>query len=126
MKTIDEIKINAKSSFISDKSSIKKSIYFFMYRVTIINNSDKKLQLTNRHWHISDANDNTQVIDGEGVIGEQPILNPGDSFKYTSFCPIKTEFGTMSGYYTFKEVYTSELYKGIIPEFILVTPTQVN
>ena len=126
MEILDKIKINVKSSFISDKSSIKKSIYFFMYRVTIVNNSDKKLQLTNRHWHISDANDNTQVIDGEGVIGERPILNPGDSFKYSSFCPIKTEFGTMSGYYTFKEVYTGELYKGIIPKFILVTPTQVN
>ena len=126
MEILDKIKINVKSSFISDKSSIKKSIYFFMYRVTIVNNSDKKLQLTNRHWHISDANDNTQVIDGEGVIGEQPILNPGDYFKYSSFCPIKTEFGTMSGYYTFKEVYTDKLYKGILPKFILVTPTQVN
>ena len=97
-----------------------------MYKVTIVNNTDKKLQLIHRHWHISDANKNTQIIDGEGVIGKQPILNIGDSFEYASFCPIKTEFGTMSGYYTFKEIDTNKIYKGIIPKFILVSPTQVN
>ena len=126
METLNQIRINVKSSFISDKSSIKKSIYFFMYKVTIINNSDETLQLINRHWHISDANDNTQVINGEGVIGQQPILKPKDSFQYSSFCPIKTEFGTMSGFYTFRKVDTNDLYKGIIPKFILVCPTQVN
>ena len=126
MEILDQIKITAKSSFLKDKSRVQESIYFFMYKITILNNSDKKIQLINRHWHISDANKNTQVIDGEGVIGKQPILNNGDSFQYTSFCPIKTEFGTMSGYYTFKEVDTGELYKGIIPKFILVSPTQVN
>ena len=66
------------------------------------------------------------VKNGEGVIGQQPILNISDSFEYTSFCPIKTEFGTMSGYYTFKEIDTNKLYKGIIPKFILVSPTQIN
>jgi len=126
MKILDQIKINVKSSFLKDKSSIKESVYFFMYKVTIVNNTDKKIQLINRHWHISDANKNTQVIDGEGVIGQQPILNISDSFEYTSFCPIKTEFGTMSGYYTFKEINTNKLYKGIIPKFILVSPTQIN
>ena len=126
MKILDQIKINVKSSFLKVKSSVKKSVYFFMYKVTIVNNTDKKIQLINRHWHISDANKNTQVIDGEGVIGQQPILNIGDSFEYASFCPIKTGFGTMSGYYTFKEIDTNKLYKGSIPKFILVSPTQIN
>ena len=126
MEILKQIEISIKSSFISDKSSIKESIYFFMYKVTIINNSDKTIQLTNRHWHISDAHGNTQVINGEGVIGEQPILKPKDSFQYSSFCPIKTPFGTMSGFYTFKEVSTEELYKGVIPKFILACPTHIN
>ena len=64
MKILDQIKINVKSSFLKDKSSIKESVYFFMYKVTIVNKTDKKIQLINRHWHISDANKNTQVIDG--------------------------------------------------------------
>ena len=126
MEILSKIKISVKASFISDKSSIKESIYFFMYRVTILNNSDKTLQLMNRHWHISDANSNTQVINGEGVIGEQPILRANDSFEYSSFCPIKTSFGTMSGFYTFKDVNTEDLYKGIIPKFMLVYPAEVN
>ena len=97
-----------------------------MYKVTILNQSDKTIQLINRHWNISDANENVQIVKGEGVIGEKPIMKPNTSFEYNSFCPIKTEFGKMSGFYTFKEKETNNLFKGIIPEFILVAPAYIN
>ena len=126
METINDIIINAKSSFLKDKSNVQESLYFFIYEININNKSDNVFQLMSRHWEISDANGNTQVIEGEGVVGERPILKPGDSFSYNSFCPIKTEFGTMSGFYTFEEQETGVLYKGIIPEFALVIPNCIN
>ena len=126
MDTIKDISINAKSSFLKDKSNLQKSLYFFIYEIIIENKSDETFQLMSRHWKISDANDNTQIIEGEGVVGERPILKPGDSFSYNSFCPIKTEFGTMSGFYIFKENSTGNLFKAIIPEFVLVAPNNIN
>tara|TARA_Y100000994_G_scaffold244488_1_gene244412 strand:+ start:488 stop:868 length:381 start_codon:yes stop_codon:yes gene_type:complete len=126
MEFIKNIKIEAKSIFLNDKSNIEKSLYFFMYKITIINNSDKTFQLMSRYWEITDANGTAQTIEGEGVVGERPILKPGESFTYNSFCPIKTEFGTMSGFYTFKDDLTGNLQKAKIPEFMLVAPNYIN
>tara|TARA_B100000029_G_C16924626_1_gene722666 strand:- start:29 stop:409 length:381 start_codon:yes stop_codon:yes gene_type:complete len=123
---LKDIDINAKAFFLDNKSNIEKSIYFFMYKIFISNKTDKTIQLINRHWDICDANGNLNIIEGEGVIGEQPIINPSDSFEYNSFCPLKTEFGKMSGFYIFKEKETGNLFKGIIPEFALVVPTRIN
>ena len=126
MDILDDIKIHVKSFFLENKSNIEKSLYFFMYKVTISNHTDKTIQLLRRHWDICDANGNLQITEGEGVIGEKPIMKPNTSFEYNSFCPIKTEFGKMSGFYIFKEKGTNNLFKGIIPEFILVAPTYIN
>ena len=126
MDILDNIKIDVKAFFLDNKSDIGRSLYFFMYKVTISNQTNKTLQLLRRHWHIYDANGNVQTIKGEGVIGEQPIMIPNTSFQYNSFCPIKTEFGKMSGFYIFEEKGTRDLFKGIIPEFSLVVPTRIN
>ena len=126
MEILKNININTEVFFLSNKSNPEKSLYFFMYKIFIVNNTDKTIQLINRHWDISDSNGNTSSIDGEGVVGEQPIMKPSDSFQYNSFCPIKTEFGTMGGFYTFEEQETGVLYKGIIPEFALVIPNCIN
>ena len=126
MDILDDIKINVEAFFLENKSDIEKSLYFFMYKVTISNQSDKTIQLISRHWDICDANGDIDIIEGEGVIGEQPIMKPGSSFQYNSFCPIKTEFGQMSGFYVFHEEETDELFKGIIPGFALVVPTRIN
>ena len=126
MDILDNIKIDVKAFFLDNKSDIERSLYFFMYKVTISNQTNKTLQLLRRHWHIYDANGNIQTIKGEGVIGEQPVMIAGTSFQYNSFCPIKTEFGKMSGFYIFEEKGTGDLFKGIIPEFSLVVPTRIN
>ena len=93
MDILDDIKINVEAFFLENKSDIEKSLYFFMYKVTILNKSDKTIQLLSRHWDICDANGNINIIEGEGVIGEQPVMKPYTSFEYNSFCPLKTEFG---------------------------------
>ena len=126
MHILDDIKIHVESFFLENKSNIEKSLYFFMYKVTISNHTDKTIQLLRRHWDICDANGNLQITEGEGVIGEQPIMKPSTSFQYNSFCPLKTEFGKMSGFYIFEEEGTDNLFKGIIPEFLLVVPTRIN
>ena len=126
MDILDDIKINVEAFFLENKSDIEKSLYFFMYKVTILNKSDKTIQLLSRHWDICDANGNINIIEGEGVIGEQPIMRPDASFEYNSFCPLKTEFGKMTGFYIFEEEKTKNLFKGLIPEFLLVVPTHIN
>ena len=126
MDILDNIKINVEAFFLENKSDIEKSVYFFMYKVTISNQTDKTIQLLSRHWDICDANGDINIIEGEGVIGEQPIMKPGSSFQYNSFCPLKTEFGKMSGFYIFEEEGTENLFKGLIPEFALVVPTRIN
>ena len=126
MNILDDIKINVEAFFLENKSDIEKSVYFFMYKVAISNQTDKTIQLLSRHWDICDANGDIDIIEGEGVIGEQPIMKPGDSFQYNSFCPLKTEFGKMSGFYIFEEEGTENLFKGLIPEFALVVPTRIN
>ena len=126
MDILDNIKINVEAFFLENKSDIEKSLYFFMYKVTILNKSDKTIQLLSRHWDICDANGNINIIEGEGVIGEQPIMKPESSFQYNSFCPLKTEFGKMTGFYIFEEDGTKNLFKGLIPEFLLVVPTHIN
>ena len=115
MDILDDIKIDVEAFFLENKSEIGRSLYFFMYKVTISNHTDKTIQLLSRYWNICDANGSVQIIEGEGVIGEQPIMEPNASFQYNSFCPLKTEFGKMSGFYTFKEEETNNLFKGIIP-----------
>ena len=126
MDILDDIKINVEAFFLENKSDIEKSLYFFMYKVTILNKSDKTIQLLSRHWEICDANGDINIIEGEGVIGEQPVMKPGTSFQYNSFCPLKTEFGKMTGFYIFEEDGTKNLFKGVIPEFSLVVPTRIN
>ena len=126
MDILDNIKVNVEAFFLDRKSNPEKSLYFFMYKVTVSNQTDKTIQLLSRHWDICDANGNIDIIEGEGVIGEQPIMKPGSSFQYNSFCPLTTEFGKMSGFYIFQEEKTDTLFKGIIPEFALVVPTRIN
>ena len=96
-----------------------------MYNVNITNNSTEEVKLLSRHWDIFDALGNLNEIDGKGVIGETPIIKPGENFSYSSFCPLKTEFGKMKGFYTFRN-NKGEVFKTTIPEFALIIPNQVN
>jgi ApaG protein len=85
--------------YIDERSDPDRSHYFWAYRVTIVNDGDVTVQLLTRHWHIVDANGKTEEVRGAGVVGEQPVLQPGDSFEYTSGCPLRTPSGFMRGVY---------------------------
>ena len=82
--------------------------------------------MLSRYWKIVDALGNVQTVNGEGVIGKKPVINSGLSFNYSSYCPLKTEFGKMEGSYTFKDKITGELFEIKIPEFSLITKKNIN
>jgi len=95
-KSID---INVETAFIPDQSEVDKERYVFSYTITIHNSSSEPAKLLNRHWVITDANGKTQEVRGEGVVGEQPYLKPGQSFQYTSGTVLDTPVGSMHGEY---------------------------
>ena len=91
--------VSSSTAFIEQQSDIKNNKFVFAYKITISNSSDQAVQLLSRHWIITDANLKTEEIYGEGVIGEQPLIKPGESYSYTSGAILETEIGTMQGRY---------------------------
>ena len=92
-----DFQVSAISQYIPERSNPEIPLFFFAYRISITNKSNKKAQLINRHWKITDAIGRIHKVNGEGVIGEQPSLKPGQNFQYNSGCPLTTEFGFMTG-----------------------------
>ena len=95
------IRVAISPSFIPEHSDPEENRFVFAYRVRITNESDKRVQLLLRHWTIIDGDGQRAEVEGDGVIGQQPVLDPGQSHTYSSFCPLATQWGTMEGYYTF-------------------------
>jgi ApaG protein len=93
------IEISVRSRYVPEQSEPAHHEWFFAYTVRIHNAGTKTAQLVSRHWIITDANGEVEEVRGPGVVGEQPILEPGASFEYTSACPLATSFGTMHGSY---------------------------
>ncbi|MFP5285738.1 MAG: Co2+/Mg2+ efflux protein ApaG, partial [Thermoanaerobaculia bacterium] len=91
------IRVQVQSFYDEERSSPQESYYFFVYHVRISNHGTATAQLVSREWFITDANGETQRVQGPGVVGERPVLAPGDSFEYTSFCPLTTPVGSMCG-----------------------------
>jgi len=100
--------------------------HVFSYSVTILNNSIEEIQLTRRHWFITDGVLGIREVEGEGVIGEKPIILPGCSFTYVSWCPIAENYGSMSGYFTFIILRTGETGYANIDTFLLIPQECLN
>ena len=113
------------SSFLPRKSSPERRRYVFAYRVTIANESSRTVQLLRRHWEISDENAQVTEVDGEGVVGEQPVLAPGADYTYTSGAVLETPTGTMEGHYEMQAT-DGELLQIAIPLFTLGRPAAVH
>lgn len=94
-----EITVNTQVEYIPDQSDVELERFVFAYTITITNSGNIAAQLISRHWTITDATDQVQEVRGLGVVGEQPLLKPGESFEYTSGCVIATPVGTMQGSY---------------------------
>ena len=91
------IRVRVESRYEERRSRPAHDEWFFSYTISISNEGDRPAQLLTRHWIITNANGAVQEVRGPGVVGQQPLLAPGESFEYTSFCPLTTSFGTMHG-----------------------------
>jgi ApaG protein len=117
--------IQVESTHDSARSIPEKNHWFFLYTVTIRNEGNETVQLLNRHWIITDGDGHAQEVRGPGVVGEQPVLEPGQSFKYTSGCPLRTAFGFMRGTYTMR-TEGGESFEAQIADFELSEPYAIN
>jgi ApaG protein len=122
----EDISIEVTSRFETDRSQPDKKYFLFSYTIVIENKGEHPVQLLNRHWEIYDSLSPKRIVDGEGVVGEQPILEKGQSFKYTSACDLYSEIGKMKGYYEFKDLVSDKQFKIQIPEFELVSLVKLN
>ncbi len=123
--TTQGIRVQVESFYDEDRSSPPENYYFFAYQVRITNLGQSKVQLVSREWLITDANGETQRVQGPGVVGEQPVLAPGDFFEYTSFCPLATPVGAMQGSYRMV-LENGESFDAEIAPFALAVPHAVN
>jgi ApaG protein len=117
--------VEVESSFVPDRSDPMRSRWFFAYRIRIANQSDAVVQLVSRHWIITDAHGRVEEVKGPGVVGQQPVLEPGEAFEYTSFCPLATPFGTMRGSYQMT-TQDGSTFNAEIAQFTLSEPLPVN
>lgn len=121
----DGIEVVVEPFYLEDRSDPAENHYVWAYRVTIANNSKSSAQLVSRYWNITDANGKVEEVAGEGVVGEQPELQPGDSYQYTSGCPLSTPSGIMVGYYTMTDI-GGRKFEVAIPAFSLDVPDRIR
>jgi ApaG protein len=119
------VRVAVQSIHIPERSFPEEDRYFFAYSIVIENHSEIPVRLTHRHWIITDARGQVERVDGPGVVGETPRMEPGQGFQYTSFCPLSTAFGTMEGTYDMRRDDGSVL-EVAVPQFVLATPTAVQ
>ena len=124
-KITHDIEVAVQSFYMNNESDPEKPLFLFAYRVRIENQGYETVQLLKRHWIITDGNGQVHHVEGEGVVGEQPILKPRESFGYTSGCPLSTPVGTMRGSYQMQTA-NSALLQVEIPEFTLAVPSALN
>jgi ApaG protein len=122
----DKILIEVKTKFNETQSNIDDDTFFFNYHIVITNNSPFSVQLLSRKWIINDSNGDNKMVEGMGVVGEQPVIEPNQSYEYYSGCILKTGFGKMHGEYTFLRLLDEELFDVKIPSFHFVLPWVLN
>ena len=125
MSEKNKIAIEAIPHFIETQSYPDEGRYVFSYTITITNKGDSPAKLLTRHWLITDANGKVQEVTGEGVVGEQPYLKPGESFRYTSGAIIETPVGVMQGKYSMRSDDGDE-FDAFIPQFTLSIPRTLH
>ncbi len=123
-ETTRDVRVSVRTFYLADQSEPDRSHYVWAYRVTIENLGARTVQLLKRSWRITDAQGRTQQVHGEGVVGEQPVLEPGQNFEYTSGTPLSTPSGFMRGAYHMVVPSTGEAFDVAIPAFSLDSPHQ--
>lgn len=126
MQTTDGVKVSVETEYQPEYSSPQKNHFVFTYRISIENTSDYTVKLLRRHWLIYDANGEVSEVEGEGVVGQQPTLEPGNKHQYVSGCHLKTSMGKMSGSYLMERAIDGKLFEAVIPTFNMVVPFRMN
>ena len=120
------VKVSVKTEYQSDYSSPLQAHYVFTYRITIENASDYTIQLLRRHWLIFDSNGTIREVEGEGVVGLQPVLEPGEVHEYVSGCNLRSSIGKMAGTYLVERIIDGKQVRVTIPEFTMIVPYKLN
>ena len=121
--TTHGVTVRVAVSFMPEQSRVEAGRWFWVYHIRIENHRDEMIQLRTRHWRISDADGMVNVVDGEGVVGETPVLAPGQTHDYVSGCELSTHHGAMEGHYAFTHADGS-VFEVAIPHFVLEAPAE--
>lgn len=120
------VSITVETFYQPTQSNPMSSEFLFAYRITIENLSTMPVKLLRRHWHIIDSNGTYREVEGEGVVGQQPIVEPGESYQYVSAANLRSEIGKMYGTYQMENLFNKKLITVSIPEFQLIAPFKMN
>lgn len=120
------VKISVDTVYQDEYSNPDKEHFMFAYQITVENLSDYSIQLMRRQWFIFDSSGSRREVEGEGVIGVQPLIEPGESYSYVSGCNLTTDMGSMSGNYLMKRTADETDFTVDIPEFPLIVPYRLN
>lgn len=121
-----KIKVSVETFYQPDYSYPMGQHFMFAYRITIENSGRDSVQLLRRHWYIVDGVAQQREVEGEGVVGEQPVIRSGEKYEYISGCDLKTDMGKMYGTYLMENLQTGKNFHVIIPEFYMMTPMKLN
>ncbi|MBB6003190.1 MULTISPECIES: Co2+/Mg2+ efflux protein ApaG [Arcicella] len=120
------VKVSVLTHFQPEYSNPFQGNFVFSYHIKIHNGSDYTVKLLRRHWYIHDANGLVREVEGEGVVGQQPTLEPGQTYEYTSGCNLNTSLGKMAGTYQMERIFDGKFFNVVIPDFTMVAPFRMN
>jgi ApaG protein len=120
------IKISVLTSFEGTYFKNHKIHFAFSYQITIENHSKDSVQLITRHWEIFDSLNDSEIVDGEGVVGKKPVLKPGEFYSYNSGCLLSSPYGSMKGHFNMINFTSTRNFKVIVPSFKLCAPFALN
>ncbi len=120
------VEVSVETFYQQDYSNPMQSEYMFAYRIAIENHNSFPVKLHRRHWHIFDSNGSYREVEGEGVVGVQPVLAPGERYQYVSGCNLRTEMGRMKGTYQMENLNNKKFFDVNIPPFEMFVPFKNN
>ena len=122
----DGVNIKVETFYQPGHSNPMNSEFLFAYTITIENLTAHPVRLLSRHWHILDSNGTHREVEGEGVVGEQPVIGAGSAYQYSSACNLHSEIGKMYGTYQVEDLFNKRKIRVAIPEFLLIAPAKLN
>ena len=125
-KISEGVEVSIETFYQNNYSNPLQGEYMFAYRITIENHNSYPVKLLKRYWEVFDSNGEHRVVEGDGVVGVQPLIMPGSHYQYVSGCHLKSELGKMQGYYTMENIETKGVLLVNIPAFKMVAPVKLN